>query len=276
MLPIVVNRWLRIFVGLFLVAATAGAAPIELGGDAAKAGADATDNSGVYVRDSAIALERLALAQRMERLKEWGKSADLYQEILVKYPDRVVAASGQAGPPVAQYTSVTEAVCQALCKWPPEGLDVYRSRFETPAANLLASVAGSGGAQNLQILHQVYSLYFPTNSGKLAGIRLMDAYFEAGDYAAVAQIGRRLLDWHPDLTAERPMTLYRTALAERLSGDNAEAKHHAEELRQRFPQAVGAIRGADAALADSLDQELAAGGPAVRTVSDSWMTFGGD
>src|SRR5688572_15261572 len=39
---------------------------------------------GVYVRDSAVASEKLALAERMERLKEWDKSADVYQEIVEK------------------------------------------------------------------------------------------------------------------------------------------------------------------------------------------------
>ena len=33
-------------------------------------GKDSTE--GVYVRDSALALEKFALAQRMERLKEWN------------------------------------------------------------------------------------------------------------------------------------------------------------------------------------------------------------
>src|SRR5579859_5252896 len=40
---------------------------------------------GVYVRDSATAVEKLALAQKMEKLKEWAKSADLYQEVIGKY-----------------------------------------------------------------------------------------------------------------------------------------------------------------------------------------------
>jgi len=32
----------------------------------------------------------MALAQRMEGLKEWGKSAEIYQEIIEKFSDRVV------------------------------------------------------------------------------------------------------------------------------------------------------------------------------------------
>src|SRR5271155_4770069 len=52
------------------------------------------DDSGtVYVRDSAIAMEKLALARRMERARQWDKSADVYQEILEKYSDRVVPAA---------------------------------------------------------------------------------------------------------------------------------------------------------------------------------------
>ena len=40
---------------------------------------DTQDNtSGVYVRDSAIAQEKIAQAKRMQSLKEWNKSADLY------------------------------------------------------------------------------------------------------------------------------------------------------------------------------------------------------
>ena len=35
--------------------------------------------------------QRFGVAQK-ERLKEWNKSADLYQEILEKYADRVVAS----------------------------------------------------------------------------------------------------------------------------------------------------------------------------------------
>src|SRR4051812_32536868 len=58
-------------------------------------------SAGVYVRDSAVAGEKLALAQRMERLKEWDKSADVYQEILEKYSDRVIALNGAADAPAA-------------------------------------------------------------------------------------------------------------------------------------------------------------------------------
>src|SRR5438045_4061816 len=61
---------------------------------------------GVYVRDSVDAGDKLALAQRMERLKEWDKSADVYQEIVEKYADRVVPVSSD-DLTAQRYTSVT-------------------------------------------------------------------------------------------------------------------------------------------------------------------------
>src|SRR3954466_7454783 len=96
------------------------------------AGHDAAQ--GVYVRDSAVAIEKLALAERMERLKEWDKSADVYQEIVEKYPDRVVPNQADAAGVAKRYSSVTLEVQKRLAKWPDEGIRAYKARFETPAA----------------------------------------------------------------------------------------------------------------------------------------------
>jgi outer membrane protein assembly factor BamB len=236
-------------------------------------GETADDSGGVYVRDSDIALEKFALARRMERLHEWGTSADVYQEILEKYPDRVVpTAEDPQTHVVTQYVSVTETVRQSLCKWPLDGLMVYRSRYETDAQKMLTAA----GTEGLDKLHQILFMYFPTDAAKTAGIRLMDAYFEQGDYAAVAQIGRQLLDWHPNLVAERPMVLYRTAIAEKLAGQTDDADHCLDELRRNFPQATGTVRGQDVLLADSLGKELAGANLVRGEANDSWLTVGGD
>src|SRR5687768_6239568 len=107
------------------------------------AGKESTE--GVYVRDSALALEKYALAQRMERLKEWNKSADLFQEVLEKYPDRVVPSRTGEDDKIVQYTSVSRGVMERLARWPKEGLDVYRARYESVAQGLLDSATAAGG-----------------------------------------------------------------------------------------------------------------------------------
>src|SRR5438477_1847593 len=92
---------------------------------------------GVYVRDSAIAADKFELGKRMERLKEWHKSADVYQEILEKYQDRVVPTLTNDKGQAIKYASVTVAVQERLARWPEEGLTVYKTRFEPAAAIML-------------------------------------------------------------------------------------------------------------------------------------------
>jgi outer membrane protein assembly factor BamB len=228
---------------------------------------------GVYVRDSAIAMEKLALAQRMERLHEWSKSADVYQEILDKYQDRVVPThTDELTQAVDRYASVTETVRESLCKWPQEGLLVYRGRYETIAQGLLTA-AGNDGVDKL---HEILAKYFPTEAAKTAGIRLMDLCFEEGDYAEVNQIGKELLEWHPDLVAERPMVIYRTALAAKLANQPQDVQRYETQLRNQFPQATGIIRGQQVVLADSLEKELASATVVRAESPDSWPMVGGN
>jgi outer membrane protein assembly factor BamB/outer membrane protein assembly factor BamD (BamD/ComL family) len=225
---------------------------------------------GVYVRDSAVAAEKMALAFRLEHLKEWNKAAAVYQELLQQYGDRVTP-SDDKDQHIYQYTSVTIAVQQKLARWPQEGLDAYRGRYETEAASLLEQ-AGSDPAA----LHKIVSQYFITDSAKQAAIRLIDADMENGDFASAAWMGDRLLDLHPNITAERPMLLYRTALAYRLAGNNALAQTRDDELKKDFADAKGTIEGKDVVLSDSLAQQIQRAHPvAENTRNDSWpMPFG--
>lgn len=228
---------------------------------------------GVYVRDSAGAVEKLTLAQRMEHLKEWNKSADLYQEVIAKYADRVVPSRVDIDNKICQYTSITNPVQERLAKWPQEGLDVYRARYEVPAATLLENAR----PDDVATLNKVYSTFFITDAGKQAGIRLIDLYTESGEFSAAAWIGDRLLNFHPNLTTDRSAVLYRTALAYYFGGDHAQAKARLAILKEKFGADRGIVRGKDVILADALAQDIAtpiatAGG----STSESWPMFGGD
>ena len=66
--------------------------------------AQALELNQVYVRDSSIALEKFALAERMQGLHEWHKAADIYQEVLLNYADRVVPSARNQQDQVIQYT----------------------------------------------------------------------------------------------------------------------------------------------------------------------------
>src|SRR5882757_2282669 len=147
---------------------------------------------GVYVRDSAVAGEKLALAQRMERLKEWDKSADVYQEVVEKYSDRVLPVP-DTDKGVQRYASVTLTVQEHLGKWPDEGLARYRARYDSAAVTMLESA----GVDDAAALTRVVQLYFPTDAAKNAALRLIELNIENGEFAAAAWLGQRLLDFHP-------------------------------------------------------------------------------
>jgi outer membrane protein assembly factor BamB len=230
--------------------------------------------SGVYIRDSAVVVEKLALTDRLEHLGEWGKAADVFQDLLQNQGDRVVLSSRPG-----QYQSVTQAVQERLCHWPAEGLEVYRGRFETQAQGSLQQALAENrpeGVDDLGMLHRVFSDYFVTDAGKTAGMRLMDAAIENGEFAAAEWIGQRLLDSHPMLMDDRPRILFREGIAQHLAGNDAAAAAELSELADKFPAALDKVGGKDAvlhdALAEALKQPLVA---AVSTGNESWpMPFG--
>src|SRR5690242_14488470 len=122
---------------------------------------------GVYIRDSAVVSEKMALAFRLEHLKEWNKAADVYQELLQQYADRVTP-SDERDQRIYQYTSVAIAVQQKLAKWPQEGLDAYRGKFEPEAASLLEQAGSTNSPQgsDLSALHKIVSQYFITDAAR--------------------------------------------------------------------------------------------------------------
>ncbi len=233
--------------------------------------------NGVYVRDSAVALEKLALAQRMERLKEWDKSADVYQEVLTQYAGRLTPSGTDAKNRVSRYSNVQQSVQDKLAAWPADGRAVYVARFGPAADALLAKAIPATGPADDAALHKLLATYFITPAAKTAGLRLAADYFEAGEFSAAAGVGRRLLNSHPDLGADRAPLLFRTALAEHLAGNADAAAALLADLKKTDPNAAASVGGAAKTdLADALAVDLKTAPPAAVAVSaDSWpMPFG--
>src|ERR1051325_2136136 len=82
----------------------------------------------VSVRDSLEAVKKIEDARRMERLQDWNKAADWYQEVIEKYGQHVVPSGTDAQNNIRQYTGIEGPVQEQLAKWPKAGLDAYRNR----------------------------------------------------------------------------------------------------------------------------------------------------
>jgi outer membrane protein assembly factor BamB len=207
---------------------------------------------GVSVRDSLEAIKKLEDARRMERLGDWNKAADWYQEVLEKLGDRVVPSGVDKEGRQSQYTGIERPVQEQLAKWPKDGLAAYKNRYGPVARTMLDQAR----RDDRETLSKVMKLYFVTDAAREAAIRLIDLLLENGEFPEAARVGDRLLDWHPSLEADRPKVLFRTALAYHLSGDAKKAKERAEQMSARYADATGSLFGKDVILADALGRLL--------------------
>lgn len=207
---------------------------------------------GVAVRDSLEAIKKLEDARRMERLRDWNKAADWYQEVIEKYGQYVVPSGTDDKGNIRQYTGIERPVQEQLAKWPKEGLDAYRNRYGAIANTLLQNA----GRDDRESLSRILKLYFVTDAGKVAGIRLIDLLLETGEFAEAARIGDRLFEWHPNLNSERPRVLFRTALAYHLSGDATKARLRADQLKNQHADTMGTLYGKDVVLSSTLERLL--------------------
>ncbi len=225
-------------------------------------------SGGVYVHDSGVVTEKLSLADRMQRLGEWGKSAEIYQEIIEGFLDRVIPVAGQKDP--ERYVGVVTEVQQRMAKWPPAGIQAYNARYDAQAAQMLVA------ASDRAALRVILNRYFATDSAREAGKRLIDLALESGDFLSAGWTAEQLLQFHPSLALDRHTLLYRAAIAFHLAGDESKAARWAGELKEKFPAAIGTLRGTDVILAEVIDADLKAPLPALAPQpAESWPMFGG-
>jgi len=238
---------------------------------------DATRNALVNVNDSTLAIDQINLAQRLAAEKDWPKSSEVYQGVIEKYRDRVVPSHAGEDGVVDRYTSVLSLINEQLGNWPPEGLAAYRTKFELPAKALVDSAHDD----DLAPLNEAFTKYFATDAGKLAGLKLIDAYFELGDFSAASWTAQELLH-HPNIEADRAAVLFRAGLSAHLAGDESAARASLSELNDKFANAVGTVGGHDVTLATELKADISRTTGAVisdqptSAGADSWTTFGGD
>src|SRR5688500_9957359 len=230
---------------------------------------------GVFVRDSAIAVDQFALAERMERLRDWTKAADVYQEVVGKFGDLLIADRADANGKVYQYASVGRAVQRKLAAWPPEGRAVYEQKFGAAARTLLDQAMQASPADDEQ-LQKVVRLYFVTDAGREAAVLLIDRHLADGSFAAARRLSREVLEMHPALGEQRPEVLLRGAIAAHFLGDAEKAAEYAQELSEQFPQAKAAIAGEERVVAD-VAKAILESPPrrGIEVAGDGWPTFGG-
>jgi outer membrane protein assembly factor BamB len=220
----------------------------------------------VFVRDSAAAIDRLALAVRMERLREWTTSAQVYQELIEQHGETLLPALLDERSRPLIYRSVTQEVQRRLSAWPAEGLEVYRTLYAVRAAGELEAAGGNDSA-----LARVLDQYFPTDAGLEAGVVLLERAYARGEFANAAMLGDRLLA-HPSLGERRALLRARTAATWALAGSPERAQSHARQLAAEAPDAQDMVGGEVQNLARWLEATLPTLGPVRDHIETNWPT----
>ena len=229
---------------------------------------------GISVPDSPGAADLLVKAADKEQQNQWRAAADLYEQIMNTYPRRVAPVTTDKDNGVFAYAGLVSVVQDHLAKWPLEGLDTYRSTYGAAAATKLAATDPHDAAS----LQQIFDRYFVTEAGKTAGLQLIAARMDAGQFRAAAWTGERLLASHPTLGARRGATLFATGLAEFFVGDMAAATAKSQELALKHAGETAAIGGHDVVMSDRLAQIISGPRPRPFTSADAadhWPTFNG-
>jgi outer membrane protein assembly factor BamB len=228
---------------------------------------------GVSVPDSSLASELLAKASEKEAKKDWKAAGDLYGQMSNELGNRVVLLHFDDANVFCRYQGVALAAQEKISKWPTEGFTQYNELYNSVAKALLSKTS----YDDIDAASDIYLRFFATAAGKESGIRLIDIDIENGHFGAAAAIGKRLLSLHPALGNDRPMILYRTALASHWAGDDTSAKLVFSQLKRESPDAEGMIGQQKVVLSEKLSQALQSPCPVSRyTLEDleSCPTFG--
>lgn len=245
----------------------------------------------VYVPDSGRAVEQLRLADRLVGQKEWGKAAEVYQEVVDQFGDRVLPVPPAEGAQTTRYVTVTRRVEAQIAAFPPEGLAAYRSRYEAGAREMLKASLGDGETLPSGTgLNDVVERYFATSAGLEAGVRLADMRLENGEFAGALELLQRLLATHPDVDLrevkpardagaaagfDRPALLARTVLAAGWAGNKDASDAARKELTEKFASARGYFGGREVVLSEAV-AGMTIAVPSVGARLPDWVMPGGD
>lgn len=177
------------------------------------------------------------------------------------------------------YRPVRRLCQEILARLPAVGIELYRTRYEVPANELLEKAVREGTANGYQ---QVVDRYFVTAAAGKAMQALADLLMHEGRFRAAAQVLRDLVDLYPEDGRKRlgisdPWCRFKIALCLRLAGDAGGAQLAVQDLAQRHPDESLRIAGElhtirDLPQSDVFAAEVAGIGPARPDTGPGWLT----
>ena len=223
----------------------------------------------VQVNDSFGAADLMRKARRLLNSGHTVSAVRLFQKIADKYGNKVIRTSGDL------YVSIQRRVWSILLALPPAQRSVYDQIYGPEAQTKIRAAIRE---HNLTRLLQAGRRYFPS-SVAAKGLSIAASWlFERGDFDEAAQLWAALLR-HPGMAGQRPMLLFRAALAAHLGGEDGLSSKLAARLSQAYPKAMGLFGGRHVNWVTALTAACAKRSwleTAAHRLENAWPTYAGN
>ncbi len=241
---------------------------------AQSAGTSRTRNA--YLPTSEQASEQLQVAQRLIEQGRWGDAVAALEDVIDRYPDRVVALQD------GLYISVRDYAHLLVARSGPDGLAAYRLRVDARAEAMYRRAIDRN---DVALLRALVDRYFCSSRGDDALDLLAEHAFEAGRFDEAVALWRRLLPeagdgdtahvvlCYPDTDLNRAELAAKQVIALAFGGHLEEAYARYRQFRERYPEAVGRLAGQEDLWVQHLGKLLKQLGRATKPSSSDWPTF---
>ena len=201
----------------------------------------------------------MAQAKQFVATGQHGPAIEIYQGVIEKAEDRVVAApvEGGADETARLFLPAADAARRALLDGPKAMRMAYAARFEAETTKQVDAAAAGG---DVAALRRIASRFPATAAAQRARWRCATWLADTGDFAAAAAAWEEFLALQPTLGAadeDMAMTLAQQTLALARSGQVGRARQTLARLEKDFATTKRVIGGTELGVVDFVRRALA-------------------
>ena len=201
----------------------------------------------------------MAQAAQLATAGQQGPAIEIYQGVIEKAEDRVMAVSVQGGADetVQLFVPAADAARRALLEGPKATRTAYAARFEPEAAALVKAAVADGDAAALRRI----ASRFPATVAAQQARRWSAAWLaDEGNFAAAAAAWEEFVALYPTLGGageDLALALTQQILAQARGGQLARAQETLDRLEKEFPATKRIIGGTEQGVVEFARRTLA-------------------
>ena len=206
-------------------------------------------------------VKRLASVEDHVKERQWAQAILILQQVAADQGETLVAINPR------RYLNVAAYCNSVLANLPPQGLAIYRDKYDAQARQWLDTGLAT---RNRSLLEKIVRQAFISSSGDDALFWLGEWAWDQGDFPAARDYWRQLLKLqnpphvgepqsvlrYPDSSFPEAAVIARIVLCHTLEGNRELARNWLTYLAKKYPAAQGDLAGRQGSLAEILEQVL--------------------